>query len=1397
MTETRINWHNIRSINNSCNEGFEEFVCQLARKENIPNKRTFIRKGKPDAGVECFWTLEDDTEWAWQAKYFTSSLGASQWNQLDKSVETVIRKHINVKKYFISIPIDPADARIDDQTSLLKKWDDHVAKWKEWAEKENLEIEFIPWWASDLITRLQRPENEGLTYFWFNKEEFSDKWFKEYLAIATYNLGERYTPDLNFELDIAKMFDGLARDEKFANELKNRLSEFIIHLKKNKLNIKDEKIQDIRKNLYSNIEILVNQYFNFQIETMENINYEAFLKTIDDIRSIIFDLKHSIESLIMDRNANEEDRKKYDYNLALLRDTAYSLKIFTDFIESNIVKLTNKPFLLLDGKAGVGKSHLLADVANKRMNENKNTILLLGQQFKTNEDPWTQIFKGMKVKCNMNEFLGALESKAQIQGSRILIFIDAINEGNGKELWPDYILGFLRSFIPYKWLGIVLSIRTPYLKKIIPENSHIYDLIIPEKHEGFKNVEYDAVKLFFKNYNIELPPVPFLDPEFQNPLFLKLFCEGINKSKLTKIPDGFQGITKIINFFIKAINSTLSRKFDYIESINVVDKVLKELIAYKIQKDINYIPLEEAYSIIVNLQREYNINGNFIESLISEGIIFKTIFWKDDENDEDGIYIAYERFEDHLTASLLLENVDYNQLSSEFEKEGKLYKFIKNKDAINYYSGIIESLSIQLPERFGIELYEALPNFYDDYEIAEAFILSLLWRKHSKIDKKVENYIEKVVKKYQGTFELFWQTIISVSSLPTHYFNANKIHSILYDYKLPDRDCWWNELIGNNHRNNLSVKWIMDWSWSSEDKSHISDESVKLNSIMMAWFLTSTNRKLRDSATKSLICLLKNRIEVLVELLTKFEGINDPYIYERLFAVAYGCALRTENIEQLKELSEYIYKTIFDKDLVYPHVLLRDYSRGVIEYTLYLKIKLNIDINKIKPLYESSFPIIPSDEEIREYKLNPKSENYKDYFWSQNQILESMEVEYTRDKEMAHYGNFGRYIFQSNFETWKEQLNPVDLKNIAIKRIFDLGYDVEKHGEFDRKIQRFEHRYLFTDRIGKKYQWIAMHELLAQVSDKYQMEAPWSWEDKKMVNFQGPWEPFIRDIDPTVLKSENSSKTPIFEEVYDNWEGDVQSWLHGKYYPDPLKIINISLDDEEWINLEGNFDWNEPELLGNEMYSYPTKHLWCQIRSYLVKDDDFDSIIKWLNDKNFMGRWMPESHENTRVFNREYYWASPFEYFQKDYYEGKLVKRIIDRTTNENIGDVIPTAEKYWWESGDKSIEDSYRILKPCYEIYSDMNLKYNNAEGVLYSPEDSPICYDLSEFYAVGSNLIIKRNTFLDYLEESNYRIFWTVLGEKNIIGGQRDDYGKWPSISGVYYLDNNGNLIGTFNEF
>ena len=37
-------------------------MCQLARKEEISFAKRFVRNGKFDGGVECYWILEDGSE---------------------------------------------------------------------------------------------------------------------------------------------------------------------------------------------------------------------------------------------------------------------------------------------------------------------------------------------------------------------------------------------------------------------------------------------------------------------------------------------------------------------------------------------------------------------------------------------------------------------------------------------------------------------------------------------------------------------------------------------------------------------------------------------------------------------------------------------------------------------------------------------------------------------------------------------------------------------------------------------------------------------------------------------------------------------------------------------------------------------------------------------------------------------------------------------------------------------------------------------------------------------------------------------------------------------------------------------------------------------------------------
>ena len=1237
-----------------------------------------------------------------------------------------------------------------------------------------------------------------------------NKWFEIQCNRSIDDLGKRYTPELNIELNISDNFEAIGRTQRFEKKILEYLDNLLI--KGRKVISRSNKIDEI-KGYSLSLNLKLEEIYKIFIETnfkgtelLPIAKIQQILDDIDGLSNKIEDYFYSPERKRQEEKKDYNYYHKYAYEINNVREFNGQLYDISNLLNSKELELSNNPFLLLYGNAGIGKSHLLGDVINRRIKAGYRSIFILGQHLNTKEDPRIQILKKLQVKVSFNEFLNTLNELAEREQKRIIIFIDAINEGQGKYFWSDNIKSFINEIKDYKWLGLVLTIRTSYKELILPDELLKELDTIQVRHHGFSGVEYEASKLFFSNYGIEYPNTPLLHPEFQNPLFLKLFCEGLTRNGLTRMPKGLQGITAIIDFFINGINSELSKpkKLDYSASINLVKKSIEAIINYKIENGERYIPYEKAYDIIESIASKYTTKKGVVEYLISEGIFSKNLFWKEKDDYVEGIYLAYERFEDHLTACYLLEKFD--NIENEFKKDGNLFYLVKDEHAISLNKGLIDALTIQLPERINKELFELIPHLKESYDVAESLIESLLWRKVESITDNTKKYLKDYGLKYQGTYDLFWETVISISSIPQHPFNALWLHNVLMKYSLSERDARWTPYLKDKFYDDYAVKRLIDWAWNDDDKSHISNESIKLASITLTLFHTSTNRKLRDSATKAMVSLFQDRINVLIDLLMLFEKVNDPYVYERLYAVAYGAALRTEQKDKLPELAEYIYKTIFkDKEEVYPHALLRDYARGVIEYTVHLAYELSFNINEVRPPYKSNFPErLPTNEEIdSKYKLDYNSKDFKDYHWGQNSILSSMVTEYGRG--VASYGDFGRYTFESALRSFEVDANL--LSNLAIKWIFEkYGYDVEKHGKHDRNIHfggRHEHR---IERIGKKYQWIAFYEMVARVSDNFKKYDSWYSQDKKENPYQGPWDPYVRDIDPTILikktgyyNKENPTQYWWTKENYSNWALPNEEWIKKSddlpYFENTIQVLDEN--GEEWIVLEGYPEWAEPKPIGKEKWDNPHKRLWTQIRSYLVKKEKSKKIIEWAKEQNFMGRWMPESSDRYEIFSREYYWSPADKYFLNEYYNGNELREIIDPRSHAVIDYVTVTTESFLWEEKfDFSKEGTLHFLKPCNAIYQGMNLYFSRNEGEFVNENNEIICFAANVNYNSKSLLLVKKKPFFDFLEKNGLDIFWTILGERQIIGGMsaRTDYVGRLDISGTYYLEND-KIIGNIN--
>ena len=72
-------------------------------------------------------------------------------------------------------------------------------------------------------------------------------------------------------------------------------------------------------------------------------------------------------------------------------------------------------------------------------------MLFLGQHFKENNNPFIDILKMLELKCSSEQLLSELNQIAEENKSRIIVFIDALNEGNGKKIWKDYLAGMVEN----------------------------------------------------------------------------------------------------------------------------------------------------------------------------------------------------------------------------------------------------------------------------------------------------------------------------------------------------------------------------------------------------------------------------------------------------------------------------------------------------------------------------------------------------------------------------------------------------------------------------------------------------------------------------------------------------------------------------------------------------------------------------------------------------------------------------------------------------------------------------------------------------------------------------------------------------------------------------------------
>lgn len=1202
----------------------------------------------------------------------------------------------------------------------------------------------------------------------------------------------------------------------------------------------------------------------------------------------------------------KDDSRQADRNLEeaeyFCRQFQRAVSDLIEFCEDPAAILTNRPAMLLVGEAGQGKTHLLCDIAEKDLKENRPRILLHGSHFADGE-PWTQVVRMLGLSCSTEEFLGALEAAGRAYGCRIILLIDALNEGEGRRLWEKHLPGMLAALAGNPWIGIGVSVRSSYEQLVIPQS------LTPTRltrvvHPGFEEHEYESVNRFFTHYGIQ-PTTPLLVPEFTNPLFLKLFCQGVKANGWTQVPLGLRGITAILNMFLEAINGKLWKpdRMNYDRASNPVRQAADVIVRLMAKSDMSWLPREQVVREVNEVHPVAGHDRSLFRNLVAEGLLTENRWWVDGEYKEI-VSFAYERFGDHLLAEYLL-NTSLNRKSAKqsFGPQTKLGKLLKTEYASSRYAGLIEALSIQLPERIGKELFELAPAAAKFDVVREGFIKSLVWRDSKAFTDSTFGQINELFR-YKNPSEEILNAMLTVGPILDHPLNADKLHTVLSSSTMAERDGWWSVFLHSEWQRGRAVSRMIDWVWGESDKSSLPEPVVLLTGTTLAWFLTSSHRFLRDRATKALVKLFENRLRSFQKLLDRFWTVNDPYVLERLLAAGYGCVMRSQDENGLADLAANVSKHVFQERTVLPQLLTRDYARGVIEYARQRSVVAINAFPLSRPPYKSKWPNmkIPTKATLEKWGERPKDKTDAD--WVQREVYSSV---------MSDWSDFSRYVIgdlmewstirlstappksvKEQFDEFIAQLRPAQRKKLEtyqtvtanvqyfcslsaedrvkhfkdqvtetdlqealsgyeqqmiailqdkpdllrifqeiakpyiekpyrykldhtfdkelarrwmVQRIMDCGWTVERFGEFDWAVNRWRNtgrEANKAERIGKKYQWIAYHELLARLSDNFYMRKD-RFSDNGLQEYSGPWDighGSARDIDPsllvrsTPLETEMAGRAWWSPVAYSGWNAPTSDidWLKTT---DDLPVVEDLLAvrspkcGHDWCVLDTFLEWKQPAKPGRKDYEQPQRNLWYMIHSYIVRRADATVFFRWAKRQDFMGRWMPEPQDVYHVHLGEYFWAAAYLDTLAGYHTNGWTRGDFDRVPT----DVLVTAIDFVHESSgfDCSVDRSIRITLPAGMLASGLKLRWSGSEGRYIDPAGRLAALDPSVFEPGPGALLVRRDALQKYLADNDLELFWTLLGEKQLIGGDRNVSGRL-EISGAYRLTPRG-IIGHVN--
>lgn len=1315
-TSLDLTWDQFASCHANRKEAFEDLTRQLFNLEFCPGVHLHSCDNNPGVEVEPVLVITKDGEEKWisfQAKHFNKT---ANYNDIKDSCEKAVTHYkgrLDIIYLYCNLNLNP------DRSDVFKKAITIL-------QDAGIKMELIT--NNAILDMLRDKKYSRLALPYFGLLQLSEEWFANKANAAFDYLDERFNRLFNVDTEISAKLSLFLRDDAAVAALNKRKKDLI-----------EEAQKELNHGFLSADENTYLSALLKEVAAIPDIENNSIPDVLKWDRRIKADLASEMEKLETDLTdikarqeelkANREGDQKYR-ELHRQENHIEELLLLASRLSFTIEEqaLIQNKILFIKGEAGTGKSHLLANELHTLIADEKGGVLILGQALYSSDNIEKQILNTLDIDYSLQDFLSVLDNYGIVHNQIIPFMVDAINETWYRDMWKVGLDKLVRVVESTETVRLIVTYRNEYNNALLSDSMKRRvgnGSIITMSHPGFCGVEIEALNSFLNYYNIPFSPTFYFEYEFSNPLFLSLFCRTYQKGEEQSLPALYDRMLAQVN---KQVCGRFKLEID--EDRTLLADMVEDFCEECVRKKRRSLTRKE----LVNLHvwKEWGLQGKesrFITEFVREKFFSDIVLQGSLGIDDESYYFAYDQMFDYYYAKLIVREYDgeAEKLSDYLSKN---VLDIKDGRVGGYGENIFIIACVLCGKDKSLQIFDSVlsqvENQRDRYNLVHAFLQSYSWRNADSIG---EEELREILQTYPITCKDLCNLFIFNSTKLNHPYNAEFMHEYLISLPINKRDCEWTIQI-NGLVDADSRLWQMVKLYErGKMLEYESEEQKKLLLILFSWLLTSSNRTLRDHTSKAIVEILKDNFYLCEWLLKKFENVNDPYVIQRLYTIVVGAVLKriNQDREVFRSLASYVYSTIFGQEYVYPDILLRDSARTIIERYIYENPSdCSFNSKLFRPPYKShDIPVV----ERRKYEDSEEDKKQKHFgIWN---ITSSLSFE-----GMGMYGDFGRYVFQSAIDYFdipgSRRHNGTSLLDdpnsfegnlyyYALQFIFEeLGYTNELFGEYDSSLIRYSYasrsEVLKTERIGKKYEWIAMYNILARLSDRYKIRD----YDEPAHDYRGAWEPDVRDFDPTYNHEliAEPGNVPSFAEsdaaflevsrnnYFDFGEIDkinlseeksnsdkaVEDWLLNKVEFFKTTAENLIIKDqskEEWIVLSRYVDkkaFIKDDINGN-LKKFDT---WSWTVPFIAKRDEAESIVcRILHHRrgNIHGISEYDLGIFSGMYNREYPWSPSCQDIRDEQWKN-LEFNNYSYESDRSVEDAIKVP-KLDWNSGE--LKDLYR----------------------------------------------------------------------------------------------------------